>query len=106
MFRYRPLTLALLAVLACGQAQAQSEDARTLLIQQGYFWQGQDKPERAAEVWNKVLLIDARQPDALYGLGLIEVQAGRLQEARGICSVCRCSRLCRVWRCCWSRTFA
>lgn len=83
MFRYRPLTLALLAVLACGQAQAQSEDARALLIQQGYFWQGQDKPERAAEVWNKVLLIDARQPDALYGLGLIEVQAGRLQEARG-----------------------
>lgn len=82
MFRYRPLTLALLAVLACGQAQAQSEDARTLLIEQGYFWQGQDKPERAAEVWNKLLLIDAQQADALYGLGLIAVKAERLPEAK------------------------
>lgn len=83
MFRYRPLTLALLAALACSQAQAQSEDARTLLIQQGYFWQGQDKPERAAEVWSKVLLIDAQQPDALYGLGLIAVKAERMPEAKG-----------------------
>lgn len=82
MFRYRPLTLALLAALACGELQAQSDEARTLLIQQGYFWQAQDKPERAAEVWNKVLLIDSQQPDALYGLGLIALKAERLPEAQ------------------------
>lgn len=81
MFRYRPLTLALLVALAHGGVQAASGDARELLIQQGHFWQGQDKPKRAAEAWNKVLLIDASQADALYGLGLIELQAGNRDQA-------------------------
>ncbi|MGL4318327.1 MAG: cellulose synthase subunit BcsC-related outer membrane protein [Pseudomonas sp.] len=81
MFRYRPLTLALLATLAHGSVQAEAEDPRSLLIQQGHFWQAQEKPKRASEVWNKLLLLDAGQPDALYGLGLIEVQDGKLAQA-------------------------
>lgn len=81
MFRYRPLTLALLATLAHGSVQAEAEDPRSLLIQQGHFWQAQEKPKRATEVWNKLLLIDASQPDALYGLGLIAVQTGNLGNA-------------------------
>lgn len=81
MFRYRPLTLALLAALAHGGVQAEPGDARSLLIEQGHFWQAQDKPKRAAEAWNKLLLLDASQPEALYGLGLIEVQAGRPDSA-------------------------
>ncbi|MBC9249906.1 hypothetical protein A9179_06415 [Pseudomonas alcaligenes] len=83
MFRYRPLTLALLATLAHGSVQAEAEDPRSLLIQQGHFWQAQEKPKRATEVWNKLLLLDAGQPDALYGLGLIEVQEKRLAQAGG-----------------------
>ena len=83
MFRYRPLTLALLAALAHGGVQAESTDARSLLIEQGQFWQSQDKPKRASEVWHKLLLLDAAQPDALYGLGLIEVESGNLSAAGG-----------------------
>lgn len=83
MFRYRPLTLALLAALAHGGAQAEGSDAQRLLIEQGHFWQAQDKPKRAGEVWQKLLLIDAAQPDALYGLGFIAVKDGDLASAGG-----------------------
>lgn len=82
MFRYRPLTLALLAIMAHSSVQAEPEDTRSLLIEQGHFWQAQEKPKRATEVWNKLLLLDASQPDALYGLGLIAVQAGKAAEAK------------------------
>ena len=81
MFRYRPLTLALLAAMAHGSLQAETEGTHTLLIEQGHFWQNQEKPKRATEVWNKLLLLDANQPDALYGLGLIAVQAAKPVEA-------------------------
>ncbi len=81
MFRYRPLTLALLAAMAHGSLQAETEGTHTLLIEQGHFWQNQEKPKRATEVWNKLLLLDANQPDALYGLGLIAVQAAKPAEA-------------------------
>lgn len=83
MFRYRPLTLALLVALAHGSAQAENNDARSLLVEQGHFWQSQEKPKRASEVWKKLLLLDAAHPDALYGLGLIEVEAGKLTAAAG-----------------------
>ena len=83
MFRYRPLTLALLAALAHGGAQAEGSDAQRLLIEQGHFWQAQDKPKRAGEVWQKLLLIDAAQPDALYGLGFIAVITGGLHGGHG-----------------------
>lgn len=83
MFRFRPLTLALLAALAHGGAQAEGSDAQRLLIEQGHFWQAQDKPKRAGEVWQKLLLIDAAQPDALYGLGFIAVKDGDLASAGG-----------------------
>lgn len=81
MFRYRPLTLALLISLAPAGVIAQPDDAARLLIQQGHFWHAQDKPARAAEVWNKLLLLDANHPDALYGLGLMELRAGNLPQA-------------------------
>jgi len=83
MFRYRPLTLALLAALAHSGAQAEGSDAQRLLIEQGHFWQAQDNPKRAGEVWQKLLLIDAAQPDALYGLGFIAVKDGDLASAAG-----------------------
>ena len=82
MFRKSHLTLGLLAALIHGHALAQNSDAQRLLIEQGHFWQGQDKPKRAAEVWNKLLQLDERQPDALYGLGLIAVKDADLKKAR------------------------
>lgn len=61
---------------------AQGSDAQRLLIEQGKFWQGEDKPTRAAEVWNRLLMLDASQPEALYGLGLIAVKDDDLKQAR------------------------
>ncbi|WP_312933600.1 cellulose biosynthesis protein BcsC [Pseudomonas sp.] len=81
MFRKSPLTLGLLAVLLQGQVLAESTDPKRLLVDQGLFWQAQDKPKRAAEVWSKLLLLDAQQPEALYGLGLIAVQDKQLSKA-------------------------
>lgn len=81
MFRKSPLTLGLLAVLIHGAALAENSDPKHLLVDQGLFWQAQDKPKRAAEVWNKLLLLDAQQPDALYGLGLIAVGDKQLATA-------------------------
>ncbi|MBK5003042.1 cellulose biosynthesis protein BcsC [Pseudomonas sp. S31] len=85
MFRKSPLTLGLLAVLIHGAALGENSDPNRdpshLLIDQGLFWQAQDKPKRAAEVWNKLLLLDAQQPDALYGLGLIAVGDKQLAKA-------------------------
>ncbi len=82
MFRKSPLTLGLFAALLHGAVMAQGSDAQRLLIEQGKFWQGEDKPKRAAEVWNRLLMLDARQPEALYGLGLIAVKDDDLKQAR------------------------
>lgn len=81
MFRISPLTLGLLASLACNVASA-TDDAMKLLIEQGHFWQSQDNSGRAAEVWNKALLLDSDQPDALYGLGSIALATNNLSGAR------------------------
>jgi len=82
MFRKSPLTLGLFAALLHGAVMAQGSDAQRLLIEQGKFWQGEDKPKRAAEVWNRLLMLDASQPEALYGLGLIAVKDDDLKQAR------------------------
>ncbi|TBU95623.1 cellulose biosynthesis protein BcsC [Phytopseudomonas dryadis] len=81
MFRYHALTIGLLAALTHGAGLAEAIDPQSLLIQQGHFWQAQDRPQRAAEAWNKVLQLDPRQPEALYGLGVIELEAKRTQKA-------------------------
>ena len=82
MFRYTALTLGLWAAVVPGFSLAETSDAESLLIEQGYFWQAQDKPKRAAESWEKVLLLDASQPDALYGLGIIAVERAQLPRAQ------------------------
>lgn len=81
MLRYHALTLGLLASLGQPLAFAQS-DARALLIEQGHFWQAAEKPERAAEAWNRLLQLDSTQVDALYGLGAIALDKGNATQAR------------------------
>ncbi|MEL7557321.1 cellulose biosynthesis protein BcsC [Stutzerimonas chloritidismutans] len=80
MFRYHALTLGLLAALGQPAALAQN-DPQQLLIQQGHFWQAKEKPERAAEAWNRLLELDAAQVDALYGLGAIALDKGNTTQA-------------------------
>ena len=82
MPKHVPLTLGLLAVLVQAPAFAAEPNAAQLLIDQGRFWQQRDKPERAREVWQKLLELDARSPEALYGLGSLELAAKRPTEAQ------------------------
>lgn len=78
---HRTLAIAVMSALTAA-AHAQSPTPQTLLVEQGHYWQLHNNPQRAAEVWLKVLLLDPAQVDALYGLGLIGVQQGKPQQAQ------------------------
>ena len=43
----------------------------TVLIDQGRYWQTHRRGDLAEQAWQKVLRIDPKQPDALYGMGMI-----------------------------------
>ena len=81
--RQQTLALAVCAALAAmpGLA-AEIGNPQSLLIQQGYYWQAKEHPDRAAEAWSKLLSLSPEQPDALYGLGLIDLQQKRPDGAR------------------------
>ncbi|RBH58304.1 MULTISPECIES: cellulose biosynthesis protein BcsC [Pseudomonas] len=76
------LTLTLLFALASPVLQARADDPQAQLIEQGRYWQSQNNPDRAMDAWNKLLLIAPDQPEALYGLGLSNVQLKRPEEAK------------------------
>ncbi|ANI60103.1 cellulose biosynthesis protein BcsC [Pseudomonas sp. GR 6-02] len=78
---HRTLAIAVMSAWTAA-AHAQSPTPQTLLVEQGHYWQSHNNPQRATEVWQKVLLLDPVQVDALYGLGLIGVQQGKPQQAQ------------------------
>lgn len=78
---HRTLAIAVMSAWTAA-AHAQSPTPQALLVEQGQYWQQHNNPQRAAEVWLKVLLLDPAQVDALYGLGLIGVQQGKPQQAQ------------------------
>jgi len=80
--RRHTLAIAILAALASTASLAETSDPQSLLIEQGYYWQSKKNPERALETWQKLLNLAPEQPDALYGIGLIQVQQNRPAEAR------------------------
>src|ERR1700710_2008785 len=41
-----------------------------VLIDQGRYWQSHRRGDLAEQAWQKVLRIDPKQPDALYGMGI------------------------------------
>lgn len=80
--RRHTLAIAILAALASSASFAETTDPQSLLIEQGYYWQSKKNPERALETWQKLLRLSPEQPDALYGIGLIQVQQQRPAEAQ------------------------
>ncbi|WP_248806685.1 cellulose biosynthesis protein BcsC [Pseudomonas sp. MWU13-2100] len=76
------LTLTLLFALASTALQTRADDPQAQLIEQGRYWQSQNNPDRAIDAWNKLLLIAPDRPEALYGLGLSNVQLKHLEEAK------------------------
>ncbi|RXN86640.1 cellulose synthase subunit BcsC-related outer membrane protein [Achromobacter aloeverae] len=79
--RRHTVALGLLAVLAHPVAWAQDDASRTL-VEQGRYWRAQGKPEQAAQAWEKLLLADPRQPEALYGMASIDVDKQQYAQAR------------------------
>ncbi len=51
-------------------AQA-SKDPLNVLIDQGKYWQSHHRGDLAEQAWQKVLRIDPKQPDALFGMGMV-----------------------------------
>ncbi len=51
------------------------------LVDQAREWQQKDRDDIAAEVWRKLLRVNAKHPEALVKLGAIEARAGNLKEA-------------------------
>ncbi|MDO8695238.1 MAG: cellulose synthase subunit BcsC-related outer membrane protein [Sheuella sp.] len=78
--RKHAITAGVLLSLVSHMSLAQT-DAGKALLEQGLYWQAQGNKARAAEVWNKLLVIEPGQTRAIYGLGLIEVENMRLDQA-------------------------
>ncbi|WP_186308530.1 cellulose biosynthesis protein BcsC [Paraburkholderia sp. BCC1885] len=68
-----------LMVATVGHPGWAQEATSNMLLEQGRYWQAHDKPDLAAQSWSKLLLTDPKQPEALYGMGMIAV--GRQQFA-------------------------
>lgn len=74
------IALGVLAAFACGAAA--QEDPVRLLVTKGRYWQERGRGDRAADAWQKILRLNPNQPDALYGMGRMEADAGRAEGAR------------------------
>jgi cellulose synthase operon protein C len=56
---------------ASPSASASANAPLAVLIDQGRYWQAHRRGDLAEQAWLKVLRIDPKQPDALYGMGII-----------------------------------
>ena len=82
MSRYKQIaSLGLCTVLLHGTGWAQ-EDLGKTLVDQGLYWQERNDLERAAEAWNKLLLLSPNDARALAGLARAELAAKQPDKAR------------------------
>ena len=74
------VAVALTAIAATGAVHAADPPASAapaastplaVLVQQGKYWQAHRRGDLAQQAWLKVLRIDPKQPDALYGMGML-----------------------------------
>jgi Tfp pilus assembly protein PilF len=72
---YFGIAISLVSQFAMGQGQ---DSAIKLLISQARYWQAKNDYARAATIWNKVLLTDPNQPEALYGIAQGELKKTNL----------------------------
>lgn len=82
MLKTTKTILSLVLMGAMGQAAAQANDpVVNTLTEQGRFWESRGDFEKAADAWSKLLRLQASNPEALAGMGLAELQAGRNASA-------------------------
>ena len=80
--RRQTLAIGVLAALIHNSSFAELSENGKVLLEQGQYWQARKDKNRATEAWRKLLLIDPQQADALYGLGLLELDGNRAQGAK------------------------
>ena len=74
--------LFLLLLIASSQpSTAQDVEAEKLLINQGYYFLSIRDNYHAAQVWNKLILLNSKDENALYGLGVIAVNQNKISLA-------------------------
>lgn len=76
------LTVGVLSALIGSTVHAEGTDVQAQLVEQGQYWQARANTLRAAEIWQKVLVLNQNQVNALYGMGLIGVKQNRPQQAQ------------------------
>ena len=54
-------------------------DPRALLVEQGTYWQSLGRADLAEESWRKLLRVDPRSAEALYGMAQVELSRGRAE---------------------------
>ena len=80
-------TLAVTLLLTClpqvsiGQSAAQNSSQK-LLLEQALYWKSKGNSERAAEAWKKLLLINPKDTNALYGMAVSELELDQLELAQ------------------------
>ncbi|OLL28955.1 cellulose synthase [Burkholderia sp. SRS-W-2-2016] len=68
------LSAGALCAIAAAAPDALAQAARdplAVLIDQGKYWQSHQRGDLAEQAWRKVLGIDPKQPDALFGMGMV-----------------------------------
>ncbi|OXR50704.1 cellulose synthase [Pusillimonas sp. T2] len=82
--RHYTIALGLLAVLTTQNTFAQQSSVVGSLVEQGRYWQSRGDYKRAAEVWDKLLVANPGNPDALYGLARAALAANDLVSANSL----------------------
>ncbi|MQT49804.1 tetratricopeptide repeat protein [Pseudomonas helleri] len=80
--RRNSLVIGLMTAVIGATAHAENSDVQKVLIEQGQYWQARSDAPRAAEAWEKVLRLDAKQVDALYGMGLVSLKMNKPEQAK------------------------
>ncbi|MCR2747882.1 cellulose biosynthesis protein BcsC [Limnobacter parvus] len=75
--------LAVLILAATSPGVVVAQDAvSNALTEQGKFWQSRGDYDKSADAWSKLLRLEPKNADALLGMGLAELNKGRIDSAR------------------------
>src|SRR5712692_2698264 len=80
--RHLVLGLLLAAVIPSAPLHA-AQSAEQILLDKANYWRLKDRPDLAIEALQKLLSINPNQPDALYQYGILDVQQGKIDDAKG-----------------------
>src|ERR1051325_4567658 len=79
----RHLVFGLLLAAAIPSARVDAaQSAEQILLDKANYWRLKDRPDLAIEALQKLLSINPNHPGALYQYGVLQVQQGKLEDAK------------------------